>query len=153
MGLDKYHQKRKFDNNPEPKGVVSKKDEKRFVVQEHHARNLHYDFRIEIGGVLKSWAIPKVPPKKVGIKRLAMAVEDHPVSYLNFAGVIPKGNYGAGRVIIWDKGELELEKNESDEILFNLNGLKLKGSYALIKPKGSRFGPKAWLFFKRKSER
>lgn len=152
MTLEKYNKKRKFSETPEPKGVVAKKDKSRFVVQEHHARSLHYDFRLEIGGVLKSWAIPKVPPKKVGIKRLAMSVEDHPVSYVDFAGVIPKGNYGAGRVIIWDKGGFQLEKNKSDEILFNLSGLKLKGEYGLIKPKGSKFGPKAWLFFKRKSE-
>jgi DNA ligase D-like protein (predicted 3'-phosphoesterase) len=150
MTLEKYNKKRKFDKTPEPKGVVAKKDEKRFVVQEHHATSLHYDFRLEIGGVLKSWAIPKVPPKTTALKRLAMQTEDHPVSYINFSGVIPKGNYGAGRVIIWDKGNFDLEKNESSEILFNLNGLKLKGPYALIKPEGSRFGESAWLFFKRK---
>lgn len=151
MSLKKYNQKRKFGVTPEPKGVVAKKDEKRFVVQEHHAQNLHYDFRLEIDGVLKSWAIPKIPPKSTKVKRLAVQTEDHPVSYLDFSGVIPKGNYGAGRVIIWDKGKFELEKNKKDEILFNLNGLKLKGNYALIKPEGSRFGKKAWLFFKRKT--
>ncbi len=149
MALEKYNKKRKFDVTPEPKGVVSKKGKKRFVVQEHHARALHWDFRLEIGGVLKSWAIPKVPPRKIGIRRLAMSVENHPIEYINFAGVIPKGNYGAGRVIIWDKGEFDLEKNKRDEILFKLNGLKLKGKYALIKPKDSRSGKKAWLFFKR----
>lgn len=150
MALEKYHKKRKFDKTPEPKGIVSKKGRKRFVIQEHHARALHYDFRLEIEGVLKSWAIPKVPPKTFGLKRLAMQTEDHPVEYINFAGVIPKGNYGAGTVKIWDKGKFELEKNQSNEILFKLNGLKLKGEYALIKPKGLRFGPKTWLFFKRK---
>lgn len=150
MSLKKYNQKRKFDKTPEPKGKIAKKEQRRFVVQEHHARALHYDFRLEIDGVLKSWAIPKIPPKTTKIKRLAMSVEDHPTSYVNFEGTIPKGQYGAGTVKIWDKGEFELEKNKSDEILFNLNGLKLKGNYALIKPKGSRFGPKAWLFFKRR---
>jgi DNA ligase D-like protein (predicted 3'-phosphoesterase) len=150
MALEKYNKKRKFDKTPEPKGKVTKKDEQRFVVQEHHARALHYDFRLEIDGVLRSWAIPKVPPRKTGIRRLAMSVENHPVSYVSFSGVIPKGNYGAGRVIIWDKGGFDLKKNEKNEILFNLNGLKLKGKYALIKPKDSRFGSKAWLFFKRK---
>lgn len=149
MSLKKYHKKRKFDLTPEPKGEVSKKDLKRFVVQEHHARNLHYDFRLEIGGVLKSWAIPKVPPKATGIKRLAMSVEDHPTSYVDFEDEIPRGNYGAGRVIIWDKGEFKLEKNERQEILFNLRGKKLKGDYVLIKPKGSRFEKSAWLFFKK----
>ena len=150
--LEKYNEKRKFNRTPEPKGVVSKKSQKRFVVQKHHARALHYDFRLEIGGVLKSWAIPKVPPKTTGIRRLAMSVEAHPVSYLNFAGVIPKGNYGAGRVKIWDQGRFELEKNKHREILFNLRGKKLKGDYALIHPNSERFGKKAWLFFKRKSE-
>ena len=160
MTLEKYHKKRKFNLpagkagvTPEPKGKVSKKDEKRFVVQEHHARALHYDFRLEIDGVLKSWAIPKVPPKTTSKKRLAMQTEDHPVDYINFSGVIPKGNYGAGRVIIWDKGNFELEKNKSNEIIFILKGLKLKGKYILIKPKGSRFGKKAWLFFKMKEEK
>lgn len=150
MALEKYNKKRKFNQTPEPRGKISKKDQKRFVVQEHHARALHYDFRLEIGGVLKSWAIPKIPPIKVGIKRLAMSVEDHPVSYVNFAGVIPKGNYGAGTVKIWDKGKFELEKNERHEILIDLKGEKLKGNYGLIHPNSERFGKKAWLFFKRK---
>ena len=150
MALEKYNKKRKFDKTPEPKGEVCKKNKKRFVVHEHHAQNLHYDFRLEIGDVLKSWAIPKVPPKTTALKRLAMQTEDHPVSYINFSGVIPKGNYGAGRVIIWDKGSFNLEKNKKDEILFHLDGLKLKGNYALIHPNSDRFGKKAWLFFKRK---
>lgn len=152
MSLEKYHKKRRFSKTPEPKGALSGKKQKRFVVQEHHARALHYDFRLELGGVLKSWAIPKVPPKTTGIRRLAMQTEDHPVEYINFAGVIPEGNYGAGRVIIWDKGEFNLEKNKRDEIIFILKGLKLKGRYILIKPKGSRFGKKAWLFFKMKEQ-
>lgn len=153
MSLEKYQKKRKFDKTPEPKGVVAKKEGKRFVVQEHHARALHYDFRLEIEGVLKSWAIPKTPPKTTGIKRLAMQTEDHPVDYINFSGTIPKGQYGAGRVSIWDKGNFELEKNKNDEVIVTLNGVKLKGKYILIKPKGSRFGKKAWLFFKMKGEK
>ena len=148
MALEKYNKKRKFDVTPEPEGKVSKKGRKRFVVQEHHARALHYDFRLEIDGVLKSWAIPKIPPKTTSLKRLAMQTEDHPVEYINFSGVIPKGNYGAGQVKIWDKGKFELEKNQNNEIIVVLKGIKLKGRYILIKPKGSRFGKKAWLFFK-----
>ena len=150
MSLEKYRKKRKFGKTPEPKGKVEDTDKKRFVVQEHDATNLHYDFRLEIEGVLKSWAIPKQPPAKAGIKRLAMQTEDHPLDYMDFQGEIPKGNYGAGTVKIWDKGGFDLEKNEKDEIIVDLKGSKLKGKYALIKPKGSQFGKKAWLFFKMK---
>jgi len=151
MSLEKYHKKRKFGKTPEPKGKISKKDLNRFVVQEHHARNLHYDFRLEMEGVLKSWAIPKTPPKSTSVKRLAMATEDHPIEYINFKGEIPKGQYGAGTVKIWDRGKYSLLEKKGNEIIVDLKGKKLKGKYALIKPKGSRFGKKAWLFFKMKT--
>ena len=151
MGLEKYQKKRKFEKTPEPKGEVSKTGKNRFVVQEHHARNIHYDFRLEMERVLKSWAITKTPPKTAGTKRLAMQTEDHPVEYISFEGTIPKGQYGAGKVKIWDKGKYILEKKEKNELLFELQGKKLKGKYALIRPSGSRFGKKAWLFFKMKS--
>ncbi|MDZ7798760.1 MAG: DNA polymerase ligase N-terminal domain-containing protein [Patescibacteria group bacterium] len=152
MSLKKYKQKRDFRQSPEPKGKKEKKKENRFVIQKHAATNLHYDFRLEMDGVLKSWAIPKKPPQKAGIKRLAMQVEDHPIDYINFAGEIPQGNYGAGQVEIWDKGRYKMEEKKKNEFKFILKGNKLKGEYVLVKPKGSSFGKKAWLFFKTKSK-
>lgn len=118
-----------------------------FVIHEHHASHLHWDLRLEMNDVLKSWALPKVPPTTKDIKRLAIQVEDHPLEYANFKGTIPEGNYGAGKVEIWDKGEYELIDKKSDKIIFDLNGKKLKGEYILIK---TRYGKnkKSWLFFK-----
>ncbi|MFH1366803.1 MAG: DNA polymerase ligase N-terminal domain-containing protein [Patescibacteria group bacterium] len=150
MSLKKYKAKRKFAETPEPKGEEIKKSSGRFVIHKHQASHLHWDLRLEMKGVLKSWAIPKEPPVDLGIKRLAMQVEDHPVDYISFKGVIPKGNYGAGRVEIWDKGKFILISRSKNEISFKLSGRRLKGHYILIKPKGSRFGPKAWLFFRLK---
>ncbi len=151
MSLKKYQKKRKFLDTPEPKGKIINKSNNRFVVQKHQASHLHYDFRLEKEGVLTSWAIPKEPPKILGIKRLAMQVEDHPVSYINFQGIIPKGNYGAGKVEIWDKGVYNLIINKKNELKITLKGKKLKGNYILVKPRGDQFGKKAWLFFKTKS--
>jgi len=158
MSLKKYREKRKFNKTPEPKGKIvieRKRGPLRFVVQEHRARNLHWDFRLEMAGVLKSWALPKKPPQRPGIKRLAMRTEDHPLDYINFEGEIPKGEYGAGKIKIWDKGTYDFEREINmfhlpREILLNLRGSKLKGKYVLLKPKGSRFGKGAWLFFKLK---
>ena len=150
MPLETYQVKRKFERTPEPKGRVVKENLFRFVIHKHQARNLHYDLRLEMKGVLKSWAVPKEPPKTSEIKRLAMQVEDHPVDYINFQGIIPKGNYGAGKVEIWDKGNYKLLNKTSNEIEFELLGKRLNGNYVLIKPKGPRFGLKAWLFFKLK---
>lgn len=146
MSLDKYQAKRQFNKTPEPQGKMGDKELRRFVVQEHHARNLHYDFRLEMEGVLKSWAVPKGVPEKPGIKRLAVQVEDHPVEYIDFSGTIPKGEYGAGEVFIWDKGEWELIEGdlERGSIKFNLQGKKLKGEYALVRFKDK----KNWLIFK-----
>ena len=119
-----------------------------FIVHEHDAKHLHYDLRLSIGGVLRSWAIPKEPPDKEGVKRLAIQTEDHPLEYADFEGTIPEGMYGAGTVRIWDRGELTLEKDKENELLFGLKGKKLTGKYALIK---TRFrGKESWLFFKRK---
>lgn len=146
MPLQKYQSKRKFAKTPEPRGNVAKKDQSRFVVQEHHARSLHYDFRLETGGVLKSWAVPKGVPEEKGVKRLAVQVEDHPVEYINFSGFIPEGEYGAGEVKIWDKGKWKLLNGSlaAGSMKFNLAGKKLKGDYALVRLKDK----KNWLIYK-----
>ena len=115
----------------------------RFLVQEHHARRLHWDFRLELDGVLKSWAVPKGPPTEIGIKRLAVEVEDHPLSYFGFEGTIPKGGYGAGEVKVWDKGYYVLELREPRKYHVLLKGRKLKGDYRLI-----NFKDKNWLIYK-----
>lgn len=114
-----------------------------FVVHKHYATHLHYDLRLEMDGVLKSWAVPKEPPAKTGTKRLAIAVEDHKLSYKDFEGIIPEGNYGAGKVEIWDNGSYILETREMEKIVVDLNGKRLKGRYVLIHTKGDQ-----WLFFK-----
>ncbi len=115
-----------------------------YVIQKHRARHLHYDLRLEMGGVLKSWAIPKTPPIEKGVKRLAIQVEDHPLDYADFEGVIPEGMYGAGKVEIWDKGEYVLREERGDRMILEIRGKKLNGSYCLVKFKGE----KNWLFFK-----
>jgi DNA ligase D-like protein (predicted 3'-phosphoesterase) len=116
-----------------------------FVVQEHHATHLHWDFRLEMRGVLKSWAITKEPSKSKTIKRLAIQVEDHPLSYATFKGKIPEGSYGAGTVKIWDKGTYEPESIKKDKIVFELKGKKLKGKFVLIK---TNYAKNSWLFFR-----
>ena len=123
-----------------------------FVIQKHNASHLHYDFRLENDGVLKSWAVPKEPPKESGIKRLAIQVEDHDLEYANFEGEIEEGLYGAGKVEVWDKGIYEAVKFEPGEVIVDLKGEKLKGRYCLIKIK-PREGEKDinWLFFKKRS--
>jgi len=151
MLLEKYKQKRKFsgkNKTTEPKGkIVKQGKELIFVIHRHEASHLHYDLRLEINGVLASWAVPKEPPKTKGIKRLAVHVEDHPLQYATFKGIIPKGNYGAGRVEIWDKGAYELKHKDAKKIEFILHGKKLKGNYVLIK---TGYGGKksGWLWFK-----
>jgi DNA ligase D-like protein (predicted 3'-phosphoesterase) len=119
----------------------------RFVVQKHDATRLHYDFRLEMDEVLKSWAIPKEPPTESNIKRLAVEVEDHPVSYITFEGTIPEGEYGAGTVEIWDKGMYTLKSRSNNKIVFTLRGEKLVGDYILVRFKED----KNWLFFKKKT--
>ncbi len=144
--LDEYALKRNFGETPEPGPEVEDTGQQRFVVQEHHSSTLHWDFRLEIDGVLKSWAVPKGPPEEPGVRRLAVHVEDHPVDYIDFQGTIEEGNYGAGEVKLWDNGTFELEKNEPAEMLFTLNGKRLHGRYALIHTR-----EKQWIMLKRKS--
>lgn len=157
--LSSYQKKRNFKKTPEPKGkkLIPKK-QPIFVVQKHAARSLHYDFRIEVKGVLKSWAIPKGFPKSTKEKRLAVLTEDHPMQYANFEGRIPKGEYGAGTVKIWDRGTYtNIKKNRQGRLLtmsgsfrkgqieILLKGKRYKGAYALI-----RFKEKNWLIIKMK---
>ncbi|RNA63588.1 3'-phosphoesterase [Chryseobacterium nematophagum] len=161
MALKDYNAKRKFTETSEPQGKTKKsKDKLIFVIQRHAASRLHYDFRLEMQGVLKSWAIPKGPSLDPKDKRLAMMVEDHPYDYKDFEGNIPKGNYGAGQVEVWDSGTYEpLDKDNqlSDEkellkelktgsLKFILHGKKLKGEFALVKMKNAESN--AWLLIK-----
>ncbi|UAY53695.1 DNA ligase D [Ferruginibacter albus] len=161
MSLSTYKKKRNFKESPEPTGGKAEAGKLRFVIQKHDASHLHYDFRLEMEGVLKSWAVPKGPSTDPSIKRLAMMVEDHPYDYRNFEGIIPSG-YGAGTVIVWDEGYYSpTEKKDGDKsaqdkelrrqlhqgkLKFTLNGSKLKGDYALVK--STARGENAWLLFK-----
>ena len=117
-----------------------------FVIHIHHASHLHYDLRLEMKGVLRSWAVPKEPSTDPAVKRLAVAVEDHPLSYANFEGTLPEGSYGAGEVKIWDSGKLDIVDEKEGKLVFNLHGRKLNGAFALVRLKGG----KNWLFFKKK---
>ena len=146
--LSEYIKKRHFEETPEPKALVEKNGGKLiYVIQEHHARALHFDLRLEKDGVLKSWAVPKGIPE-VNEKHLAVEVEDHPFEYGSFEGTIPKGQYGAGTVKIWDKGHYEAKLWEKDKIEVTLNGQRLNGRYILVRLK--RTGDKDWLILKGK---
>jgi bifunctional non-homologous end joining protein LigD len=146
--LSDYVKKRHFEETPEPKATAEKKGDKLiYVIQEHHARALHFDLRLEKDGVLKSWAVPKGIPEG-DEKHLAVEVEDHPFEYASFEGTIPKGQYGAGTVKIWDKGHYEPKLWEKDKIEVTLNGQRLNGRYILVRLK--RAGDKDWLLFKGK---
>src|SRR5713101_5703389 len=154
--LAEYRQKRRFAETPEPRGKAAHKGEKIFVIQKHAATRLHYDLRLEVGGVLKSWAVPKGPSLNPGDKRLAIQVEDHPFEYRKFEGTIPAGNYGAGEVIIWDQGTYEpegsasaAEQIERGELKFRLHGQKLNGSFVLVRLRRST-GKNEWLLIKHK---
>ncbi len=178
MPLEEYKRKRKFDETPEPSDGVSKRPQFRFVVQKHRASHLHFDFRLEMHGVLVSWAVPKGPSLDPADKRLAMHVEDHPISYFHFEGIIPAGNYGAGTVQVWDTGSWEpvldwgkeeiapkkrISKAEAEraaaamyekgDFKFRLNGEKLKGAFVLAKMKRARYGKdNEWLLIKKSDE-
>ena len=149
MSLVKYKQKRNFKDSPEPTGGANKDNALHFVVQKHAASHLHYDFRLEMHDVLKSWAVPKGPPYVENEKRLAMPTEDHPLAYLDFEGIIPKGQYGGGTVMVWDIGTYELlEGNYYKGFLqFHLNGRKLKGEWILVRNSGGGERPQ-WYWIK-----
>ena len=173
MALEEYKRKRRFSETPEPPPKVEKKAGHRFVVQRHRATRLHYDFRLEMEGVLKSWAVPKGPSLNPADKRLSMQVEDHPVSYFDFEGTIPEGNYGAGTVMVWDVGKWEPLSPEAKDgkylpgtdaeasamiqkgdLKFRLHGKRLNGDFALVRMKGRRAGSKGneWLMIKKHDE-
>ena len=173
MSLEEYKRKRRFEETPEPPPQVEKKSKHRYVVQKHRATRLHYDFRLEMEGVLKSWAVPKGPSLDPADKRLAMAVEDHPVSYFDFEGTIPEGNYGAGTVMVWDVGTWEPlsptpvngkfvpgTDAEASAMLrkgdfkIRLHGQRIKGDFALIHIKARRPGSKGneWLLIKKQDD-
>jgi bifunctional non-homologous end joining protein LigD len=168
--LEEYKRKRRFEETPEPPPKLEKKTGHRFVVQKHRATRLHYDFRLEMQAVLKSWAVPKGPSLDPADKRLAMQVEDHPVSYFDFEGTIPAGNYGAGTVMVWDLGTWEplspkpvngkyvpgteaeaVEMLKKGDLKFRLHGQKLNGDFALIHIRARRPGSKGteWLLIKK----
>lgn len=164
MSLSAYNKKRRFNETPEPEGKEKTAGRQHiFVVQRHHASHLHYDFRLELDGTLKSWAVPKGPSLNPADRRLAMMVEDHPVSYATFEGNIPEGNYGAGHVDVWDHGTYE-PVNEKGEIItwkeftkdleqgsikFRMKGRKLKGEFALVNMKKDG---KSWLLIKHRDQ-
>ena len=155
MGLEEYRLKRSFQQTPEPEGRVAKRAGKlRFVVQEHHATRLHWDFRLEMNGTLKAWAVPKGPTLDPNEKRLAVPVEDHPLDYMDFEGVIPKGNYGAGTVMVWDRGPYESVEGDpqtgydSGKLVVRLAGKKLHGEFHLVRTKMG--GQTQWLMFKKR---
>ena len=165
MALEKYKEKRNFAETPEPAGGPLTEGQFRFVVQRHDASRLHYDLRLELGGVLKSWAVPKGPSLDSKDKRLAMMTEDHPVDYLDFEGTIPAGNYGAGTMIVWDHGTFQpvnkdheaisekeaLAGIDNGELKFSLKGEKLNGEFVLVQLKNAKEG-NAWLLIKHKDE-
>ncbi|HPI04853.1 MAG TPA: DNA polymerase ligase N-terminal domain-containing protein [Saprospiraceae bacterium] len=164
MSLSLYKKKRDFKQTPEPTGGKTQIGHLVFVIQKHAASSLHYDFRLEMEGVLKSWAVPKGPSINPADKRLAMLVEDHPYDYKDFEGTIAEGNYGAGRVIVWDNGTYEpledlegkkaqekhlLKQLEEGSLKFRLHGKKLQGEFALVR---THMGKNTWLLIKHRDE-
>jgi DNA ligase D-like protein (predicted 3'-phosphoesterase) len=153
MGLKEYKAKRDFRKTPEPRPSPASGSGRSlvYVIQKHQASHLHYDLRLEEGGVLKSWAIPKLPPQKEGIRRLAVETEDHPLGYEEFEGVIPEGEYGAGKVEVWDSGTYLPQERDAGKRIVEIKGKKLNGRYGLIKLKAGNPEDKNWLFFKLKN--
>ena len=164
MALSEYRRRRHFDVTPEPRGRSSKKKMRNasltYVIQKHMASHLHYDFRLEWRGTLLSWAVPKGPSLDPAVKRLAMRTEDHPIEYSHFEGVIPAGQYGAGTVMIWDRGTWQPESADVDallqsgEIKFTLRGRKLHGSWVLVRTRGFGTNPlrSSWLLIKHRDK-
>src|SRR5262245_6857372 len=165
MALEEYQRKRDFARTPEPAPAAGKGHRRPiFVVQEHHASRLHYDFRLEADGVLKSWAVPKGPSLDPAQKRLAVRVEDHPLGYAEFEGTIPEGHYGAGEVHVWDRGTYETlpaggtapqavaDGLAAGRLEFALHGRKLRGRFALVRMRGKGRGKENWLLTKMKDE-
>jgi len=160
MPLNEYRKKRNFKVTPEPSGDGGPAEKKAapliYAIQKHRATQLHYDFRLEWKGTLLSWAVPKGPSLDPSVKRLAMQVEDHPIEYANFEGVIPEGEYGGGTVMLWDQGTWEAESPDVDaaiekgDLKFTLHGTKLKGSWVLVRTRGfgSSRGRSSWLLIK-----
>src|SRR5262245_11990393 len=163
MSLKVYHAKRHFKQTPEPKGRVQRgRGALRFAVQKHDASRLHFDLRLELGGTLKSWAVPKGPSLNPDDKRLAIMVEDHPLAYGRFEGIIPEGNYGAGNVMIWDEGTYHARQSEDREeseqhleeglqqgrLTFVVHGTKLNGEFALVRLKKGK--ENEWLLIKKR---
>jgi len=155
MSLKRYKNKRNFKKTPEPQASRLKKNRESliYVIQRHQASHLHFDLRLEEGGVLRSWAIPKTPPAEEGVKRLAVHVEDHPLGYEKFEGTIPEGQYGAGKVEIWDKGSYVLLEKSPLKRVIEIRGKKIKGKYCLLKLKSQEKDDKNWLFFKLKEKK
>src|SRR5215207_5499505 len=158
MGLQEYKRKRDFKKTSEPAGRVEKEKGNSFVIQKHAATRLHYDFRLEMEGVLRSWAVPKGPSLDPGEKRLAVHVEDHPLDYGGFEGTIPKGEYGGGTVMLWDRGTWEplddpQQGLKKGRLHFRLNGKRLKGGWALIRmPPRGKEKRENWLLVKERDE-
>src|ERR1700719_2547731 len=163
MPLNEYRKKRDFKISPEPSGdkaaPQAPKSSLIYVIQKHRASQLHYDFRLEFRGTLLSWAVPKGPSLDPSVKRLAMQVEDHPIEYASFEGVIPVGEYGGGTVMVWDKGTWEPEQPdpqaalEKGDLKFTLHGKKLKGSWVLVRTRGFGGGSKpSWLMIKHRDQ-
>jgi bifunctional non-homologous end joining protein LigD len=162
MSLKKYREKRNFKISPEPQGSPKKEKAKSdliFVVQKHRASQLHYDFRLEYEGALLSWAVPKGPSLDPSVKRLAMQVEDHPIDYAQFEGVIPKGEYGGGTMMVWDIGTWTPEQSDVEvalkkgDLKFTLQGKKLRGSWVLVRTRGFGGSSKpTWLLIKHRDK-
>jgi DNA ligase D-like protein (predicted 3'-phosphoesterase) len=150
MSLKEYREKRRFTRTKEPRASRKRKlvGGPVYVIQKHRASHLHYDLRLEEAGVLKSWAVPKIPSNKEGIRRLAVRTEDHPLGYETFEGTIPKGEYGAGTVEIWDRGVYHALETAPDKMVIEISGRKLKGRFVLVKIAARDRGERNWLFFK-----